>query len=167
MTRALEFTVYGTAVPKGSTRAFVPKGWTRPIITSDNKSLRAWEQVVRGELQRVMAVADRELVMALFEAPIALSFVFYLPRPKSAPRRVTHPVTKPDLSKLIRATEDALSTVAFRDDARVVSITARKVFAQHAAKVEIRIEVVDQAGIRLGLPSGTPLALPLEEVSHG
>lgn len=141
--KALEFTVFGTAKPKGSARAFVPKGWTRPIITSDNKGLKAWEQVVRAELQAVMAHADRALLMALFDAPIAITFVFHLPRPKSATKRDRRPTKKPDLSKLIRSTEDALSGVVFRDDARVVSITAAKIYASVAAKVDIRIEAAE------------------------
>lgn len=156
---ALEFTVVGAAQPKGSARAFVPKGWTRPVITSANPSLKAWEQVVRAELQRVMGDADRTLLMTLFDAPIALSFVFHLPRPRSAPARVRHHLTRPDLDKCIRGLIDALSGVVFRDDSRVVSITAQKVFAQVAAKVEIRIEIVDQVGIDV-LPS-TSMPLPL------
>lgn len=143
MKPALSFTVHGAAVPKGSARAFMPKGWSRPIITSDNKNLRAWEQVVRAELQRVMSETDRTLLLLLFDAPIALSFVFHMPRPKSAPKRVTRPLTKPDLSKIIRSTEDALSSVAFRDDARVVEIRAKKVFASAGAKVEITIASAD------------------------
>ena len=39
----IKFTVYGDPSPKGSARAFVPKGWTRPIITSATKGLKAWE----------------------------------------------------------------------------------------------------------------------------
>lgn len=140
---SLSFTVHGVAVPKGSARAFVPKGWSRPIITSDNKNLKAWEQVVRAELQRVMAEADRAVLMALFDAPIALRFVFHMPRPKSTPKREKHPMKKPDLSKLIRSTEDALSGVAFRDDARVVSIEAVKVFAAAGAKVDITITAAE------------------------
>lgn len=146
----LELTVWGVAIPKGSARAFVPKGWTRPVITSDNKSLKAWEAVVRAELQRVMAESDRALLLALFDAPVALTFVFHLPRPKSATRRDVRPTKKPDLSKLIRATEDALSGVAFRDDARVIRIAAEKVYASDAAKVDIRIEA---AGESLARPS--------------
>ena len=48
--------------------------------------------------------------------------VFTLPKPKSAPkRRQTFPATKPDLSKLARSTEDAISDSGlWPDDARVV-----------------------------------------------
>ena len=57
--------------------------------------------------------------------------VFSLPRPKSAPKAVKHQARKPDLSKLVRATEDALTDAGvWEDDARVVGFAnTRKVFA--------------------------------------
>jgi len=142
-TRVLEFTVHGTAQPKGSAKAFLPKGWKHPVITSDNKSLRAWEDVVRAELQRVMENAsDPTLFLQLFDAAIRITFVFHLPRPQKPKHRF--PITKPDLDKLARGTIDALTGVLFRDDALVVAIDASKVYAATAAKVDIRIEAVDQ-----------------------
>jgi Holliday junction resolvase RusA-like endonuclease len=67
----------------------------------------------------------------LLDGPLACSMVFTLPRPKghwrtgrnahllrdAAPPR---PAGVPDLSKLVRATEDALTGVLWTDDARVV-----------------------------------------------
>lgn len=140
--RVLTFTVHGTAQPKGSARAFLPKGTTRPIITTDNKSLKAWEGVVRAELQRVMdGAGDQTLFLQLFDAAIRITFVFHLPRPQKPKHRL--PITKPDLDKLARGTIDALTGVVFRDDSRVVAIDARKVYAATAAKVDIRIEAID------------------------
>jgi hypothetical protein len=56
--------------------------------------------------------------------------VFYLPRPKTAPRRITEPAKLPDVDKLIRACFDALTAAGvWRDDAQVISTLARKAFA--------------------------------------
>jgi Holliday junction resolvase RusA-like endonuclease len=51
--------------------------------------------------------------------------VFTLPKPKSAPkRRRSWPNRTPDVSKLARSTEDALTTAGiWADDARVVEYT--------------------------------------------
>ena len=55
------------------------------------------------------------------DGPLVVCMVFTVPRPKSAPRRVVAPATTPDLSKLARATEDAITDVGlWADDARVV-----------------------------------------------
>lgn len=140
MTARISFTVWGTAQPKGSARAFVPKGWKRPIVTSDNPSLKAWEGLVRGELQRVMAEFDTTAKAMLFDAPISVTLAFYLPRPKSAPRKVIYPTKRPDLDKCVRSTIDALSGVAFKDDTQVVAIAATKHYADGAAHVAITVE---------------------------
>lgn len=103
-------------------RAFTPKGWTRPILTSDNPNLKDWRRVVADAASEV---ATGEL----FEGPIVLSLAFYLPRPKSAPKSVLYPAKRPDLSKLIRSTEDALKGVLWVDDSQVVDLLVRKRYA--------------------------------------
>lgn len=138
MTR-IAFTVWGVPQPKGSARAFVPKGWKRPVITSDNKSLRAWEDVIRAELQRIVAEIEPRARAVIFGAAISVTIVFYLPRPKTAARRWA-PMVKPDLSKLIRGAEDALTGIVFKDDAQVVAIHAWKVYADGPSRADFQIE---------------------------
>lgn len=120
--KPVSFTVYGIVQPKGSARAFLPKGWTRPIITSDNPRLKDWESNVR-------AAAQLYAETNFFDGPVSLELAFYLPKPKSAPKSRTHCTTRPDLSKCIRSTEDALIGVLFRDDASVVDVKASKHYA--------------------------------------
>jgi len=136
----IQFTVHGTPQPKGSAKAFMPKGWTRPIITSDNKSLKAWEQTIRAELQRVMSETDGDVLTAIFLAPVSVTLIFHLPRPQSLPRRVIEPTKKPDLDKLARAAIDALNGVLFKDDAQVVAIGTRKRYAETAPRVDVIVE---------------------------
>ena len=60
--------------------------------------------------------------------PVRVRMVFTLPRPAAAKKR-EYPHTKPDLSKLVRATEDALTDAGvWEDDARVVELTAAKAY---------------------------------------
>jgi crossover junction endodeoxyribonuclease RusA len=60
--------------------------------------------------------------------PVSVEMIFTLPKPKSAPKlRKTMPDRKPDLSKLVRSTEDALTDAgAWEDDARVVECRSAK-----------------------------------------
>ena len=118
----VSFRVVGIAQPKGSTRAFIPKGWSRPIITSTNPNLKDWQQSVAG--------AAQQHVTELFVGPVELSVWFFLPRPKSLPRNVVAHLKKPDLDKLVRAVKDALTGVAWRDDSQVVTLHAVKVYAE-------------------------------------
>ena len=120
--RSVTFQAYGNPQPKGSARAFVPKGWSRPIVTSANPRLKEWEALVRAAAQ---LHADGQF----FDGPVSLAFAFYFQRPKSLAKRVSHHVKKPDLSKLVRSTEDALTGVLFRDDSQVSEVRATKHYA--------------------------------------
>lgn len=120
----IAFTVYGVPVPQGSTKAFLPKGWKRPIVTADNKRTKPWRQAI---IDASLGAMDGR---APIEGPAHLVVCFYLPRPKSAPRRVVEPTKRPDLDKLVRAVSDALTSAGvWRDDDQVVFVSARKVFA--------------------------------------
>ena len=131
----LSFSVLGRPQPKGSTRAFVPKGWARPIVTSDNKGVKAWEQAVRYEAQRAAQGT-------FFSGPVALILSFDLPRPASLPKRVTEHITRPDLDKLTRAVGDALTGVLWRDDSQVVCLDAEKHYAGVACGVRITVQAM-------------------------
>ena len=120
---ALSFTVWGIAQPKGSTRAFVPKGWTRAVVTAANSKTKGWQELV----------AEAALVAmpspTLIAGPIALSVSFYLPRPKSIKTRTVPHTKKPDLDKLVRAVKDGLTRIVWHDDAQVVEVKAWKFYA--------------------------------------
>lgn len=120
----IRLTAYGTPVPKGSTRAFIPKGWTRPIVTADNTKTKPWQETIK------QAALEARGGRPPIDGPVALFVRFFVPRPKTAPRRVTEPAKKPDLDKLIRALKDALTSAgAYHDDAQVTRVLATKDFA--------------------------------------
>ena len=134
----IKFTVYGVPQPQGSTRAFIPKGWSRPIITSANAKLKPWRQEVSGA---ALAALER-LAAGLIEPwkdPIAVSIDFYFDRPKSV--KSMHKTTKPDIDKLERGVFDALTGIIFKDDSQVVRSAMTKQFGS-PARAEISIEVL-------------------------
>lgn len=139
---AIYFVVHGKSQPKGSSRAFMPKGWKRPVITSANPNLKKWEQTIRGELQQVMARTPPHVLRAMFDAPVNVRLLFHVARPKSLPKRVTQAAKRPDLDKLARAAIDALNGVLFRDDAQVIALDARKVYAEGPACLEVTVEAI-------------------------
>lgn len=119
MTEPVRFVAYGVPMAKGSAKSFIPKGWTRPIITSTNKGLKAWEHVVS-------AAAQTQASGILFGGPLKVSLDFYLPRPKSMPARIRLHAKRPDLDKIIRGSLDALNNVLWKDDSQVVILRAVK-----------------------------------------
>lgn len=121
----LSFVVWGVAQPKGSAKAFIPKGWNRAVVTSDNPKNKGWQQLVAEACGR----ARDEAGASLLDGPVRLRVAFYLPRPKSLPKRVEHHIKKPDLDKLVRSVKDGLTRVAWQDDAQVVRVEATKEYA--------------------------------------
>lgn len=127
----LKFTVYGTPRPQGSTRAFIPKGWKRAVITTDNTRLKPWRQSIS---ETVMALQPQ-----LLDGPVVLCADFFFKRPRSAPKSRLRPSVKPDADKLLRAILDSLTGILYRDDAQVVTILGRKHYGD-PERVEITVQ---------------------------
>lgn len=125
---AIRFTVYGVAQPQGSAKAFIPKGWSRPVITSDNKGLKAWRHLVADAASQALQASPEP---RCFDGPVQVVAAFYLPRPKSLAKRPMSHITKPDVDKLARSLGDALSGVLYNDDRQVVQLKVTKAYAAH------------------------------------
>lgn len=128
--------VYGTPQQRGSKSPYVPKHKdgslvTRPngnplvVVRDSNKKSGDWMTAVRQAAGEVWQ-GD------LLDEPLILQVRFWFARPKghygtgrnagrvkpSAPRRHAQ---EPDLSKLVRCLEDALTGVVYRDDRLIAS----------------------------------------------
>ena len=132
----LSFTVHGIPAPQGSTRAFIPKGWSRPIITAANKKTKPWRQEVAGAALTAM---EKDLLScAGRNIAFRLIVVFRFQRPKSVKASILEKTTKPDTDKLIRSVLDALTGILWEDDSQVVEIIARKEFGTPSAEITIQ-----------------------------
>lgn len=111
---------YGLPGPQGSKRPLGKRGG-RQIMVESSKKVAPWREAVKWA-----AIETRQKIAG----PVSVVMVFTLPRPKSASKRKPLvPATRPDLSKLIRSTEDALTDACvWEDDARVVQVTAIKTY---------------------------------------
>lgn len=159
----LAFSVFGEAQPQGSAKAFVPKGWRRPIITSDNADLKSWRQLVAEAANaaiRQIPEPDRSLLLD----GVRLSIAFYLPRPKSLTKRATAHTKKPDIDKLVRAVADALTSIVFRDDAQVCELITAKHYAPEGQPP--RADIRAEATTGVGPITVRPLPLSLFELGE-
>lgn len=112
--------VYGLPGPQGSKRFVGQSKSGKGIMVESSKRVKPWREAVKAAGLAVMNGAQP------LDGPLIVGMVFTLPKPKSAPkRRPTAPDKKPDVSKLARSTEDALSDAGvWADDARVVDYEA-------------------------------------------
>jgi len=112
----MTITVYGLPAPQGSKR-HVGHG----VMIESSKKVKPWREAVKWS-------AIEQGAMEGIDGAVEVEMVFTMPRPKSA-KKNARADKRPDLSKLVRSTEDALTDAgAWEDDARVVTCTARKVY---------------------------------------
>jgi len=126
--------VRGTPAPQGSKRFVGTTKAGRGLMVESSKRVKPWRDAVRSD-----AVAARGQAEPL-DGPLYVEMRFYFPRPKSHYRtgknahllrdNAPHsPQSAPDLSKLVRSTEDALTDAGvWVDDARVVHCVSAKYY---------------------------------------
>jgi len=133
----LEFEVFGHPEPQGSTRAFIPKGWARPIITSTNKNLKSWRQELAGAANKAVLDAPGNHFPIKKPRAVALGVVFYFAPPQKC--KDTWKATRPDVDKLLRAIQDGLAGIVYDDDAQIASAYVQKIYGQpERAAIEVR-----------------------------
>jgi Holliday junction resolvase RusA-like endonuclease len=137
----IEFFVPGKPEPAGSKKAFLPKGGSRPVVVDDNAKSKPWKVACAWAGQAAMTGP-------LLAGPVRLELDFVRARPKAHTKPdgtvrdryvAAWPTTKPDVLKLARAVEDALSGVVWQDDAQIVVELLVKRYGQQPG-VRVRVE---------------------------
>jgi Holliday junction resolvase RusA-like endonuclease len=118
----IEIRVIGLPAPQGSKR-HVGHG----VMIESSKNVKPWREAVKYAAFEAFG-AGRYPHEERIVGPVEAVMIFTMPRPKSA-KKGARADKRPDLSKLVRSTEDALTDAGvWEDDARVVTCWARKVF---------------------------------------
>lgn len=87
-------------------------GKRRQILPYTPEKTRDYQNGVRDMVRQFMQTTDTPEFPK--DVPLELQLIFYLPRPKSAKKRLA-PTVRPDLSNYIKSTEDGLQR-AQKDD---------------------------------------------------
>jgi len=157
----ISFWVPGKPEPGGSkrsipawnkrTRTYAVAANGRPIINTvdDNPKAKGWKEMV-ALIARTQYKGDP------IPGPVRLDLQFYLKRPaghvgkgrnagnlRAAARQ--YPTVKPDVLKMARVVEDALSGLVYVDDAQIIHEVLLK---QYGPNEGVRIEVT-----RIGVPA--------------
>lgn len=144
----IDFFVPGLPAPGGSKRSFVHRVTGRVVTMDDCPRNKDWRAVV--------ALAARQAYRGdPLDVPLAVEMTFTLPRPRGhygtgrnaarvKPSAPSAPAVRPDVLKLARSTEDALTGVIWKDDAATVALTVRKVYGERPG-ARIRVEPAGEA----------------------
>ena len=141
--RSIEFSVRGRPAPKGSSRAMLTKNHKAVLVPSASganaKALKSWSIEMKDAATNALARLGVNGVM-FRDVPVRVTVIWKLSRPAGhyyktkrrngqlrddAPKFHT---TKPDSSKLLRASEDDLNGLVFDDDSRIAETMMRKIY---------------------------------------
>lgn len=127
----MKIVVYGLPAPQGS-KSFKGIHGGRAVLAESSKRVSPWREDVKVAAEREIGRLEDPSDWVPLDCPLVMVVVFTLPAPKSLPkRRASYPAKIPDLSKLVRSTEDALTSAGlWRDDALVVDCRAIKTYPQ-------------------------------------
>jgi crossover junction endodeoxyribonuclease RusA len=140
----ISFIVHGKAEPAGSKTTGVSNRGKR-YVRDSNPASKEWKRLVSQVAGEAMAGRP------LLEGPLSLTVEFFRPRPQGhfgkrglLPSAPVFPTTAPDTTKLVRAIEDAMQGVVYRNDSQIVSQVARKQYGE-AARCEVRIQQIGKS----------------------
>lgn len=135
MIELAKFFVVGTPRPAGSKSAYPYRcgktGKMRVrVVDASGKRGKEWRDAVAW-------AAKRAYFGKPVEGAVVISFAFFMPRPKShygtgknagilKPKAPRQHIIRPDTSKLLRAVEDALTGIIWKDDAQIVRLIIDK-----------------------------------------
>jgi Holliday junction resolvase RusA-like endonuclease len=115
-----------------------------------NKNLKPWKAAVQEAAREQLP----QWWEGPLEGPVYLALIFVRRRPKghygkgrnanilnAVGKRNQHPTTAPDTTKLTRGLEDALTGIAWRDDAQVVTQVCCKRYAELHEGERVIVEV--------------------------
>lgn len=134
----ISFRVYGIPQTKGSAKAFYRPGMRFPVVMNDNPRNKPWSQTVSAVAQQHRPSSG------LWPGPVRVILLFYLPIPKSLPkRRPFFMVKRPDIDKCTRSILDAIKGVIYRDDSQVVGLEVAKLYGLEPGVV-VQVEQLNE-----------------------
>ncbi len=119
---------------KGRPRLAVINGHGRAFTPAKTRNAESMIQAL---------IRDEVIKLGTFDSgtPLKLSAVFYRERPAHLPKRITTPVTRPDLDNYLKLLLDSLNKYVFPDDSQICSIVVDKRFG-NPPRIELIIEEV-------------------------
>lgn len=124
--------IEGAPVAQGRPRFTTRGGYARAY---DPPKSKEWKE----EVARQIKLSLPSPYPLFKEGPLVVNLDFYMPKPKSLPKKVIDHVKKPDLDNLGKAIKDAMNGLVYKDDSQVVHLIIRKMYA--ITKPGVNIEV--------------------------
>jgi Holliday junction resolvase RusA-like endonuclease len=132
--RSILIRVYGVPASAGSKTVVPTKAGPR-VVDGGSKAAREHRKTWRSDVVDAARTAIEAHQWQALTGPVHLDLNLFVPRPKSVPQQrrdgtIPKPITRPDATKLLRSTEDALTVAGvWKDDSQVTRLTVTKSYA--------------------------------------
>jgi len=128
----------------------IPVAQGRPKFTTRSGYGRAYDpkKSVQGKhdfKMQSLKYRPKELI----KEAIQLDIIFYLPRPKSLPKKVIYHTKKPDIDNLVKLCCDSMKGIFFIDDSQIIRLNAKKRYCieGHPSMTRVIIQVIDKNAV--------------------
>lgn len=135
---SITFTVPGIPVGKGRARAAVIAGRARLYTPAKTQH---YEADVAKSAAVAMGGADP------FQGPVRLGLLITFPLPKAKRATRNRPAahwhtSKPDASNVLKAVEDAMNGIVYRDDSQIAEVSVSKVY-DPAGRASVQVTITE------------------------
>lgn len=131
--KQIKFKIIGNPVPKGRPRFYKAGNFVHSYTP---KKTRQWEQFVKFQ-----AIHYRP--KELWTGAIVMDLVFWLPRPKSLPKKVINHIKKPDIENLAKSVMDALEGIIYKRDSQIICLVCDKIYSETEYGVDVKLTELD------------------------
>ena len=139
MSNVLVFDIPGQPIGQGRPKFSTINGHVRAYDPEKSRNYKAYVRLLATQ-----AMKDRGFTM--IEGPCVLSINAYFEVPKSKSKKfreaalngLEYPTKKPDIDNIIKAIQDALNGLAYKDDALIVRLGVTKLYSE-IPRVEVSL----------------------------
>jgi Holliday junction resolvase RusA-like endonuclease len=126
----------------------VAKGRAKPTVVGGKPKMYTPAKTVKAESQ-VIAQIRREIgprgILFDDKTPLYLGAIFYINKPKSVSKRITMPITRPDIDNYEKLLTDALSGFLYPNDKQIVSSYTRKRYCLDGQVPRIEFKIREES----------------------
>jgi len=136
MGKMIKTVIYVEPTAKGRPRSTIIGGHVHTYTPQKTRTAEAM-------IQAMIRTQVKELGTFETGQPLCLEATFYRQRPKHLPKRVTMPVSRPDVENYAKTLLDALNKFVFPDDSQITTLLVRKRFVETdgVPRIELKMEV--------------------------
>lgn len=131
----IETIIYVEPMAKARPRSTIIAG---RVHTYTPKKTKNAEAMIRTQVMELGAFGDG--------VPLRLEATFYRDRPKSLPKRVTMPVSRPDYDNYAKLLTDALEKFVYKNDSQITTALVRKRFGS-PPRIELKLEEDNESNL--------------------